>query len=144
MKKRLLIGYKPGKPGLEKVLGSLESEVMEAVWQKGGEVSVRDVLDALTTNRNFAYTTIMTIMNRLADKQILNKRKEGNAFLFVPVLSRDEFTSQIVGGLIDDLLEDFSETTLSHFINRVSKKDRTVLEKLEQALMEAKEQDNGR
>lgn len=139
MKKRFFSGYKPGKPGLEKVLGSLENEIMEVAWTSDCEVSVRDVLDALKDERDLAYTTVMTIMGRLSDKKLLEKRKEGNAFLFKPAISRDEFTGQVVGGLIDDLLSDFSETTMSYFMRRVGEKDRSVLEKLEQALFEAKE-----
>ena len=139
MQGRLISGYKPGKPGLEKVLGSLESEIMEVVWLSGSEVSVREVLDAVQGDRELAYTTVMTIMGRLVEKKLLEKRKEGNAFLFKPVLSRDEFTGYVVGGLIDDLLSDFSETTMSHFVRRVGEKDRSVLEKLEQALVDAKE-----
>lgn len=139
MKGRFLSGYKPGKPGLEKVLGSLESEIMEIIWSSDSEFSVRDVLDSLQGSRELAYTTVMTIMGRLADKKLLEKRKVGNAFLFKPVYTRDEFTGQVIGGLIDDLLTDFSETTMSHFIHRVGKNDRAALEKLEKALAEAKE-----
>jgi predicted transcriptional regulator len=142
MKKRFLSGYRPGKPGLEKVLGSLESDIMEIVWQKGCEVCVRDVLDMLAAERDLAYTTVMTIMGRLAAKKILNKRKVGNAFYFTPALSREEFTGQMVGGMIDDLLADFSDAALSHFVRRVEEKDRAVLDKLERALTEAKERDN--
>lgn len=142
MKDRFLSGYRPGKPGLEKVLGSLESEIMEIVWQKSGEVSVRDVLDELVTQREIAYTTVMTIMGRLASKKLLEKRKIGNAFYFAPALTRDEFTGQVVGGMIDDLLAEFSDTALNHFIRRVEEKDRSVLDKLEQALSEARERYN--
>lgn len=142
MKGRFLSGYRPGKPGLEKVLGSLESEIMEVVWQKAGEVSVRDVLDALTAQREIAYTTVMTIMGRLAAKKLLQKRKIGNAFYFTPALTRDEFTGQMVGGMIDDLLAEFSDAAMNHFVRRVEEKDRAVLDKLERALSEARERDN--
>ncbi len=143
MKERFLSGYRPGKPGLEKVLGSLESEIMEVVWQKGCEVCVRDVLDSLTEQRDIAYTTVMTIMGRLATKKLLLKRKMGNAFYFTPTLTRDEFTGKLVGGMIDDLLTDFSDAALSHFVRRVGENDRVVLDKLELLLAEAKENDNG-
>lgn len=138
-----LSGYRPGKPGLEKVLGSLESEIMEVVWQKDCEVCVRDVLDTLNAQRDIAYTTVMTIMGRLTTKKLLLKRKVGNAFYFTPALTRDEFTGKLVGGMIDDLLTDFSDAALSHFLRRVGENDRTVLDKLEHLLAEAKEDDNG-
>jgi len=142
MKGRFLSGYRPGKPGLEKVLGSLESEIMEVIWQKDCEVCVRDVLDTLTVRRDLAYTTVMTIMGRLAAKKLLQKRKVGNAFFFNPALTREEFTGQMVGGMIDDLLADFSDAALTHFVRRVEEKDRAVLDKLERALSEARERNN--
>lgn len=143
MKKLFTSGYHPGKPGLEKVLGSLESEVMEVIWRKGEEVCVRDVLEVLSVRRVIAYTTVMTIMGRLAEKKLLHKRKEGSAFFFKPRLTREEFAGQVVGGVVDDLLADFSETTLAHFMHRVKEQDRSALEKLEKMLAEAKEEEGG-
>lgn len=139
MKKLNLSGYRPGKPGLEKVLGSLESEIMEIIWRKDEPVTVRDLVDELKDSRDPAYTTVMTIMGRLSSKKLLLKEKKGNTHLFSPALSRREFTSQVVEGMIDDLLTDFSDTAVSHFIHRAGKQDRSMLEKLEQAIIEAKE-----
>ncbi len=139
MKKRFPVGYHPGRPGLEKVLGSLESEIMEVVWRKGGEVSVRDVLETLQVRREVAYTTVMTIMGRLADKKLLQKRKSGNSFLFQPVMTREAFTEQVVGNVLDDLLADFSDAALAHLVHRAHGQDRAVVEKLEQMLAGLKE-----
>jgi len=141
--KKIFSGYRTGKPGLEKVLGSLESEVMEVIWLKEAEVSVRDVYEALALKREIAYTTVMTIMGRLAEKKLLKKRKEGNAFLFIPAIAKDEFTSQMVENVVDDLLADFSDVALASFISRVGKKDRESIEKLEKMLKTAREETDG-
>lgn len=143
MIKKIYSGYRPGKPGLEKVLGSLESKVMEVIWSKGAEVSVRDVYETLALRREIAYTTVMTIMGRLAEKKLLKKRKEGNAFLFTPAVEKDEFTTQMVDNVVDDLLADFSDAALASFINRVGKKDRESIEKLEKMLKTAREENDG-
>ncbi len=140
MIKKIFSGYRPGKPGLEKVLGSLESEVMEVIWFKEAEVSVRDVYETLALKREIAYTTVMTIMGRLAEKKLLKKRKEGNAFLFMPAISKGEFTAQMIDNIVDDLLSDFSDAALASFISRVGEKDRKSIEKLEKMLNTAKEQ----
>jgi predicted transcriptional regulator len=141
MKKIFPSGYHPGKPGLEKVLGSLESEVMEVVWCKGDEVCVRDVLEVLNTRREIAYTTVMTIMGRLAQKKLLIRRKDGNTFFFKPSFTREQFAGQVVSSVVDDLLSDFSEATLAHFIHRVRDQDRATLERLEKMLKAVKEQE---
>ncbi len=141
MKKIFPSGYHPGKPGLEKVLGSLESEVMEVIWRKGDEVCVRDVLEVLSTRREIAYTTVMTIMGRLAQKKLLHKRKVGNTFFFTPRHTREEFAGEVVGSVVDDLLADFSDATLAHFMHRVKGQDRSTLERLEKMLAAVKEQE---
>jgi predicted transcriptional regulator len=133
------IDFKPGMQGLNKVLGNLESDIMDIVWQKDCEVCVRDVFEELASRREIAYTTVMTIMGRLSDKKILNKRKEGNTSYFLPVQTRDEFTQGVVGNVVDSLLEDFAEATLSHFISRVSRNDRDTIEKLEKLLAAQKD-----
>jgi len=137
--KKIFSGYRTGKPGLEKVLGSLESDVMEVVWLKNTEVSVRDILETLVGTREIAYTTVMTVMGRLAEKGLLTRRKEGNAFLFSPVITREDFTAQLVDNVVDDLLSDFSEAAMASFISRVGKKDLEAIEKLEKMLKVMKE-----
>lgn len=131
--------FKPGMHGLNKVLGSLESDVMDIIWRKGCEVCVRDIFEDLAARREIAYTTVMTIMARLADKGILSKRKEGNVSYFLPAMGREEFTRKVVGNVVDSLLEDFAEVTLSHFINRVKNEDKETIEKLEKLLANYKE-----
>lgn len=133
------INFKPGLNGLNKVLGSLESEVMDIIWLKGCEVCVRDVFEELAFRREIAYTTVMTIMARLSEKKILRKRKEGNVSFFEPILTREEFTVNVVGNVVDSLLEDFAEATMAHFLSRVRRNDRVAIAKLEKLLAEQKD-----
>lgn len=139
MKKLFPTGYRPGKTGLEKVLGSLEKEIMEVIWRNSAEVCVRDVFETLVIQREIAYTTVMTIMGRLADKKLLEKQKIGNAYFFKPTLTREAFTEMMVGNVIDDLLADFSDAALACFINRVGNKDLETVNKLERLLASMKE-----
>jgi len=131
--------FKPGQNGLNKMLGSLESEVMDIIWRKGCEVCVRDIFEELASRREIAYTTVMTIMVRLSEKKILRKRKEGNVSFYEPALSRDEFTVSVVGSVVDSLLEDFAEVTMSHFLSRVGRHDLKTIAKLEKLLAEHKD-----
>jgi len=134
VKFRLSVDLRLGRQGLGKVLGTLENEIMEIIWQKGCEVCVRDVHEVLVARREVAYTTVMTIMGRLADKKLLHKRKEGKAFYFLPSLTREGFTEKVVGSVVDSLLEDFADATLAHLVNRVSARDQESLARLEKIL----------
>ncbi|EEG78193.1 BlaI/MecI/CopY family transcriptional regulator [Dethiobacter alkaliphilus] len=139
--KKLPVDFKPGMQGLNKILGNLESEIMDIIWRKDCEVCVRDVFEDLAARRKIAYTTVMTIMGRLSDKKILEKRKQGNTSFFIPAMSRDEFTQGVVGNVLDSLLEDFADATLAHFMTRVKSDDRETIEKLEKLLAAHKDGD---
>ena len=131
--------YKPEKHGMETVFGSLESEIMELVWVKG-KSTVREIFEALNLQRgkNLAYTTVMTIMGRLAEKKALRRLKEGGTFLYEPFSSKNEFSSKVVGKVIDSLFEDFSEPALAHFVGKIGDIDPMKLELLEKLIAKRK------
>lgn len=132
--KRLMPDFKPGEQGLNKVLGNLESEIMDIIWQKDSEVTVRDIYEVIAARRKLAYTTVMTIMGRLAEKGILSKRMEGNVSLFTSAMSREAFTNNVVGSVVDSLLEDFADAAIARFVSRVGEGDRETLQRLEKLL----------
>ncbi len=109
---------------------------MEAVWQKQ-ELSVRDLFEEL--QKRWAYTTLMTTLDRLHKKGILNRRKEGRAFLYSPRISRKQLEQGIASDLIDSLLaRNAGEAAplLSCFVDVVSEKDRSLLDELERLVRE--------
>src|SRR5690348_5683725 len=69
-------------------LGKLEREVLEETWRIG-EVSVRDIHRAF--EERVAYTTLMTTLDRLFKKNLLARRKDGRAFLYSALVSREDF-----------------------------------------------------
>jgi predicted transcriptional regulator len=83
-------------------LGHLESKVMDVLWARG-ECSVRDVIDQL--NRPLAYTTVMTTMDRLYKKGLLERRKEERAFYYQAKLSKAELELKRADTLISCLVE---------------------------------------
>jgi predicted transcriptional regulator len=61
--------------------GSLQAEVMRAMWQVD-EATVDDVRATLPRSRRAAYTTIQTVMNRLLDRGLLDRKRRGKAFVY--------------------------------------------------------------
>lgn len=81
-------------------LSRFELEVMEILWERG-ELSVREVQEAIHERKRPAYTTVQTIFARLEEKQAVRRtRKIGNAFLFEPLLTR----TSVYRRMIDDFL----------------------------------------
>lgn len=109
--------FRTGKPGLRKVLGDLEADIMQSVWRRGpgAAVTVRDVLGDLQGVRDSAYTTVMTVMGVLVKKGLLKSHKEGLAHHYQATCTEAEFTDAAVGQVVRELLADFAGPALAHF-----------------------------
>ncbi len=89
-------------------LGPLEKEVMDVMW---GECpcSVRDVCDRLQTDREIAYTTVMTVMGRLVEKGVLCRQKKGKAHVYDVCTSRKDMARFQVQTFFMSLFERYEE-----------------------------------
>jgi predicted transcriptional regulator len=68
-----------------------------------GEGNVQAVKDRLTPKRELAYTTVMTMLDRLVRKHAVTRRKVGRSFVYTPVVTRDEVRMLATRELIDTL-----------------------------------------
>lgn len=133
-----LIDFKPGRKGLGKVLGDLEAEIMEEIWAKGA-CTVRDVYEGLRLKKRIAYTTVMTVMSRLADKGLLVKDRDGAAFVYRPSVSRDEFRQGVVAKVITGLLDGFGKEVVFQLVSEAERADPRILAELERVIAEHKQ-----
>jgi predicted transcriptional regulator len=118
-------------------LGPLERRVLEAVWTRLGPVSVRDLQPAFS---EIAYTTLMTTLDRLYRKGVMDRTKHGRAFFYVARLTRQELESARVADALNTALSSSSADLgplLSYFVQAVSDHDHDLLDELE-ALVRAR------
>lgn len=112
----------PDRPGIRKVLGDLEAEVMELIWSRPPDqgTTVRDVFEVLyerrlhasvAERRRIAYTTVMNTMTRLAKKNLLRTEKQDQAYVYYPNFSQEEFVSRFVEHMLENLLVNFAGAT---------------------------------
>lgn len=116
------------------VLGPLEVSAMQVLWNRG-HGTVRDVVHAL--NRPLAYTTVMTTLDRLYKKGLLDRKKTVRAFLYTPRMSRQEWDQKRVANFVNDLLSimpSSRELLVSRFVEAVGEQDEGLLEELEQSI----------
>lgn len=135
--------FRPKPSGLASLFGALELRVLDAVWRRGGEVAVRDLQPEFP---GAAYTTLMTTMDRLHRKGVLERRKIGRAFVYRPVSSRQELESGLVTRALQPLLQgESAQPILSFFVEEVSRQDDRLLDELERLVREKRrEQEGGR
>jgi predicted transcriptional regulator len=131
LKNRISRGANPSQP---LTLGSLEFELMEILWSRG-ESSVRDVVHKLS--RPLAYTTVMTTLDRLFKKGLLDRHKSDRAFVYSPLFSRQEWERRRAGNLVAGFLSGphpSRELLLSCLLEAVGEHDATLLDDLEKKI----------
>ena len=102
-------------------LGELERAVMDHLWSTSEPQTVRQVHEALATHRELAYTTVMTVLQRLAKKHLVIQQRDDRAHRYLPVNKREE----LVASLMVDALAQAPESggraaALVHFVGQVN------------------------
>ena len=120
--------------GQQVSLGHLEFELMQVLWERG-ECNVRDVAKQL--DRPLAYTTVMTTLDRLYKKGLLDRRIPDRAFIYSARLSRQEWERARAEYVLADFLtgpQSWRELLLSSFLDAVGKHDAALLVELEKKI----------
>jgi len=119
-------------------LGDLEKKALREVW-RGGETSVGELCEAF--GEAYAYTTLMTTLDRLYKKGVLSRRKVGRAFLYTSLYSIEELERGVAQDVISKLLDTTigrAEPVLACIVDSVSERDRDLLDDLERLIREKK------
>ncbi len=125
-----LFGFRRPREVVCSTLGKLERDTLEELWRRG-EASVREM--HLVFEKRIAYTTLMTTLDRLYKKKLLNRRKEGRAFIYRPRLTPEEFEQGVNEDVIDGLLGHNAQSAqpiLACFVDAVGERDRELLDEL--------------
>ncbi|MFE1591208.1 BlaI/MecI/CopY family transcriptional regulator [Nocardia sp. NPDC058705] len=99
--------------------GDLEAVLMDRLWERDVDATtVRELFDELVTERDIAYTTVMSTMDNLHRKGWLARKREGRAYRYWPTVTREEYSARLmhealgVGGR--------SDLVLHYFVDRIS------------------------
>ncbi len=105
--------------------GDLEAEVMARVWDHDAPVTVRELLDELRRERAIAYTTVMSTMDNLHRKGLLNRDKDGKAYRYTAVASREEHSARLMREAMAEAGD--TEAVLSHFVAQMDGEESQLL-----------------
>ena len=122
------------KLGSTPALGHLEAQVMDVLWADG-EANVRDVAQKI--DRPLAYTTIMTTLDRLFKKGLLERRKSERAFLYSPSFTRQQWEQKRAGAFLAAFLagpQPSGEMLISCLVEAVGQQDAALLDELERKI----------
>lgn len=112
--------------------GDLEAVVMDRIWGRDGETTVRELFEDLRQSREIAYTTVMSTMDNLHRKGWLSRKRQGKAFLYWPSLTREQYSARLMRDALDG--GGNPGLVLSHFLEQMSDEEsatlRTTLQRL--------------
>jgi BlaI family transcriptional regulator, penicillinase repressor len=112
-------------------MGELQRAAMEVVWEMG-EASVHDVRQHLEGKRPLAYTTVLTVMQKLEKAGWLGHRQEGNRYVYVPTGNRDEAGAGSVRQFLTRAFDGDAKALFQHLIRQsdLSENDLSELKKM--------------
>jgi predicted transcriptional regulator len=97
-------------------LGSLEAQVMDVMWAAGRPLTVRDAMEALNADRSppLAYTTVLTVMQRLASKGALTRAVRGRGHAYAPAVADEAALA------VRDVLHAYGDAAVTHFVGQAA------------------------
>ena len=105
--------------------GELEAAIMRVVWERGTPIPVRAIVDRLNEQRDVAYTTVITVAERLREKGMLTRVRRGRAFLYEACLSADDYSAELMGQVLDTA--ESRSATLLRFAGQLSAQEAASL-----------------
>jgi predicted transcriptional regulator len=109
-------------------MGELEAAVMDVLWTRGGWATPGEVHEVLAARRPLAYTTVMTILVRLWQKGRLERERDGRAYAYRPLQSREEHAAARMGELLVGVGD--RPAALAHFLQALPPADRDQLRRM--------------
>lgn len=120
---------------IERHLGSLEAQIMRVLWDQP-RLPVRSVVELLPGRRARAYTTVMTVMNRLFEKGLLQREAAGRAHVYWPAMTKDEFLDSISRKMVRTVLAEFGDAGVAAFVGELRQGGPAGVEKLRKLISE--------
>ena len=120
------------KGGLGALSEELERPLMDILWAKGS-MKGRDLYEEIRRKRDIAYTTALTVLDRLSKKGFIKKDRKSGTILFTPRISRNAYESAVTEGFVQKAFEmspDLAVSAFADIFSRMPKKDLDRLEKL--------------
>jgi predicted transcriptional regulator len=98
-------------------LGALEAQLMALLWGTTEKLTVQGVVDGLGPGHN--YKTVMTVLNRLVEKELLQRALDGRAYRYHPQQSREQFQRSVADELVSGFLESYGPESGAHLTSAV-------------------------
>ena len=119
--------------------GELQLEVMRALWRLDRPASVEDVRGALPARQRGAYTTVQTILNRLAERGLLGRERQGKAIFYAAQVSEADYYSRSIRQALAPASEEARRTALARLVGELAPGELDEIEALAREVAQRRE-----
>ncbi|MEX2103716.1 MAG: BlaI/MecI/CopY family transcriptional regulator [Bacilli bacterium] len=123
--------------GLNHFFGSLEARIMDILWSSEA-MTIGEVHEILNAEIPISFNAVMTVMNRLLEKDHLQKELRGSgrgrAFIFHPIQTRDQFLSEQTKAVTVGLIQEYGDLVVNHMVDALNDADPQLIAKLQDKL----------
>lgn len=109
--------------GLSKVLGDLEARVLRAVWHFGAPVPARTVFEHVTVDHPISPLTVITVLNKLVDKRVLDRRKQDDLFHYSARMTEAEFVAHVSRRVVEGVLAFSPDAVAASMVDVLAERD---------------------
>ena len=113
----------------KRIQGDLQAQIMTVLWRLGSG-TVEEVRSGLPSRYRGAYNTVQTVLNRLAERRMLTRRKQGNVFVYRPTVSEAEYVSRSIAHTLATASVDARQAALAKLIGDLDESELSDLQKL--------------
>lgn len=126
-----MLSFKPGREGIQQVLGELEAEVMKTTWNENGGVTGRQIYENMKRKRTLAYTTVLTVIDRLVNNGLIKKEKNMRTPIFSPAITGEEFKNEITKTVVRGLMDFAGKGAVAAFMSEIRTSNPETIAELE-------------
>ena len=116
-------------PEAGSIQGELQAQIMAALWRLEAG-TVEQVRSALPSRYRGAYTTVQTVLNRLAERGLLTRKRSGNALVYAPKVTEAEYLSRSIERTLATASADARQAALAQLIGTMGKAELSELQRL--------------
>lgn len=124
--------------GLSRFFGPLEAKIMDAIWSRAEPVTIKEVNAVISEDKPMSFNTIMTVMNRLVNKGILQRKLLSKTYAYSAVVTKEQFLEKQSKELSYDLVKEFGSLAVTHMIDAMEQVDPELLHQLERQIRQWK------
>ncbi|MFQ6082053.1 MAG: BlaI/MecI/CopY family transcriptional regulator [Candidatus Aminicenantia bacterium] len=143
MKRIIKFSFKPEKKGFNQLLGKLEEKILLVLWQEK-EVTGREIFEKISQEKKIAYTTVLTVLDRLVKKGLVIKDKKGEVYSYRAAFNKNEFTDYISQQILRGVFDLSERATFSSFVEILSEFDPQRLDLLSSIINRKKRELKGK